>query len=225
MGEGLDEMKVFVVAMKCEAEAVVRNLTGARTEMMFGREVVRGTLCGEETAVVVGGIGKSNAAASAQLALSSLDAGTLLNVGVAGGLDPQLRVGDILRVARTMQYDFDLSKINGTPVGTLDECRSPFYELSMGGDWPEATVATGDRFSDDVREAELLRTRFGANVCEMELGAIAHTAFRARVPLYSWKAISDVVGRGTQAEQYKVNLARCLDILAAAVPGFFASVQ
>lgn len=217
-------MKVFVVAMKCEAEAVVRNLAGARTEMMFGREVVRGTLNGEETAVIVAGIGKSNAAAGAQLALSSLDATTLLNVGVAGALDSSLHVGDILRVARTVQYDFDLSRINGTPVGTLDECKSPFYELPMAGEWREATVATGDRFTDDAGEVALLRERFGANVCEMELGAIAHTAFRAGVPLYAWKAISDVAGLGTQAGQYKANLEKCLEILFRAVPALFAAV-
>lgn len=217
-------MKVFVVAMKCEAEAVMRNLAGAHTEKMFGREVVRGTLNGEETAVVVAGIGKSNAAAGAQLALSSLAATTLLNVGVAGGLDPALRVGDILRVARAVQYDFDLSKINGTPIGTLDECTSPFYELPMAGDWREATVATGDRFTDDAGEVALLRERFGANVCEMELGAVAHTAFRAGVPLYAWKAISDVAGLGTQSGQYKVNLANCIDILTREMPALFAAV-
>ena len=181
-------------------------------------------LGGEKTAVIVAGIGKANAAAGAQLALSSLGAATLLNVGVAGGLDAHLKVGDILRVVRAVQYDFDLSKINGTPVGTLDECKSPFYELSTAGDWMEATVATGDRFTDDANDVALLRERFGANVCEMELGAIAHTAFRAGVPLYAWKAISDVAGLGTQAGQYKTNLERCLAILAREVPSLFAAV-
>ena len=218
-------MKVFVVAMKCEAEAVVHNLSETRRETLFGREVVHGALGGEETAVVVAGIGKSNAAAGAQLALSSLGATALLNVGVAGGLDPRLKVGDILRVVRTVQYDFDLSKINGTPVGTLDECKSPFYELPTPGSWMEATVATGDRFTDDMNDVAMLRERFGANVCEMELGAIAHTAFRAGVPLYAWKAISDVAGLGTQAGQYKTNLERCLAVLAREVPLFFAAVR
>lgn len=222
--KGGSGMKVFVVAMACEAETVVRNLADVRREILFGREVVHGTLGGEKTAVIVAGIGKANAAAGAQLALSSLGAATLLNVGVAGGLDAHLKVGDILRVVRAVQYDFDLSKINGTPVGTLDECKSPFYELPTAGDWMEATVATGDRFTDDANDVALLRERFGANVCEMELGAIAHTAFRAGVPLYAWKAISDVAGLGTQAGQYKTNLERCLAILAREVPSLFAAV-
>ena len=48
--------KVFVVAMDCEAEAVVRCLSDVRKEAMFGRKVFRGTLGGEQTAVISAGI-------------------------------------------------------------------------------------------------------------------------------------------------------------------------
>ena len=216
--------KVFVIAMKNEADAVASNLAGVRTETLFGREVIHGTLNGKATAVVVAGVGKVNAAAGTQLAIGSLGAEVVLNVGVAGGLDPALRAGDMFRVSRTVQYDFDLSKLNGTPVGTLDERQTPFFDLPVAGDWPDATVATGDRFVDSAESAALLRKGFGAQICEMELGAIAHVAFRVGVPLYSLKAISDVAGRGTQAEQFKINLRKCLDALAGAVPKFFAAV-
>lgn len=216
---------VFVVAMACEAESVVANLTGVRTDMMFGREVIHGMLGGRETAVVVAGVGKVNAAAGTQIALGSLGAKAILNVGVAGGLDPALKVGDILRVARAVQYDFDLTQINGTPLGTPNECSSPYFELAVAsGDWPMATVATGDRFSDNEDEVVFLRQTFGANVREMELGAIAHVAARAGVPLYAWKAISDVAGSGTMSSQYKVNLKNCLEILSREVPALFAAM-
>ena len=223
--QGEAGMKVFVVAMACEAETVVRHLADVRRETLFGREVVQGTLDGTGTAVVVAGVGKVNAAAGAQLALGALRARALLNVGVAGGLDTHLRVGDILRATRAVQYDFDLSRINGTPVGTPNECQTPYFELAAApGDWPAATVATGDRFLDDEGENDLLRRTFGANVREMELGAIAHVASRADVPLYAWKAISDVAGQGTMSGQYKINLDRCLEILAREVPALFAAV-
>lgn len=216
--------KVFVTAMKCEAETVVANLANVRVESLFGREVFRGTLNGKTTAVIVGGVGKVNAAASAQIAIGTLGAEVVLNIGVAGGLDVKLKVGDVLRVARTVQYDFDLSKINGTPIGTLDERKTPFFDLPTVGAWPDATVATGDRFMDNAEDVAWLKRTFGANVCEMELGAIAHVAFRAGVPLYSLKAISDVAGQGTQAGQFKVNLKKCLEILTREVPTFFAAV-
>ena len=64
-------MKTFVIAMDCEAEAVTRHLAEPREETLYGRRVVRGTLNGEDTAVIVSGIGKGNAAAATQLALQN----------------------------------------------------------------------------------------------------------------------------------------------------------
>ena len=217
-------MKVFVTAMECEAESVVRNLADAVESSVFGRKVVSGTISGVPTAVVVAGVGKSNAAAGTQLAIGSLGADAIINVGVAGGLDPSLSVGSVYRAEQAVEYDFDLSKVNGSAIGTPDERDTPFFELSAAGDWPVAIVATGDRFTDDECDFAFLREVFGATVRDMELGAIAHAAFRAGVPVYSFKAITNVVGQGAMTSQYKANLARCLDVLARETPSFFAAV-
>lgn len=214
-------MKAFVVAMECEADAVISNMADCAASTVFGRKVVRGAIDGVDTAVVVAGVGKVNAAAGAQLALSSLGADVLLNVGVAGGLVPGMKVGEVYRIDRAVQFDFDLSRINGTPIGTPNECSGPFFALPKAGPWPDAVVATGDSFTDDEGEVEFLRRTFDANVREMELGAIAHVAARAGVPLYAWKAISDVAGLGTMFGQYAENLKRCLDILAGEIKAMF----
>ena len=97
-------MKVFVTAMECEAEAVVRNLSNAVESSLCGRRVVRGTLCGTDTAVVVAGVGKANAASGTQLAISSLGAAAIINVGVAGGLDPEPSVGAVYRASRAVVH-------------------------------------------------------------------------------------------------------------------------
>ena len=217
-------MKIFVTAMDCEADTVVRNLEDVRDAQIFGRKVVFGNLGGEETAVVVAGVGKANAAAGTQLAIGSLAADVIINVGVAGGLDPNLSVGAVYRASKAVEYDFDLSKVNGTSVGTPNECDTPFFELAAAGDWPVAIVATGDRFTDDENDFEFLRGTFGASVRDMELGAIAHVAFHARVPVFSFKAITNVVGQGAMTAQYKENLPRCLDVLTREVPSFFAAI-
>ena len=217
-------MKVFVTAMECEAESVIRNLADVEELSVFGRKVVRGSLNGVSTAVVVAGVGKANAAAGTQLAIGTLGADSIINVGVAGGLDPALSVGAVYRADRAVEYDFDLSKVNGTSVGTPNERDTPFFDLAAAGDWPVAIVATGDRFTDDECDFAFLRETFGASVRDMELGAIAHAAFHAGVPVYSFKAITNVVGQGAMTSQYKANLAHCLDVLAREMPNLFASI-
>ena len=217
-------MKVFVTAMDCEAAAVIRNLANAREEHLFGRRIVHGSLGEVTTAVVVSGVGKANAAAGTQLAISSLNASAIINVGVAGGLDSSLAVGTVYRASRAVEYDFDLSKVNNTSVGTPNERDTPFFELASVGDWPIATVATGDRFTDDENDFEFLRTAFDAKIRDMELGAIAHVAFHSSIPVYSFKAITNVVGKGAMTVQYKENLSRCLDVLAQETISLFAAI-
>lgn len=217
-------MKVFVTAMECEAEAVVRALSDVRRSFLFGRRIVRGTIGGTDTAVVIAGVGKANAASATQLAISDLGADAIINVGVAGGLDPDLRVGSVYRAFRAVEYDFDLSKVNGSSVGTPDERDTPFFDMAQAGEWPAAVVATGDRFTNDESDFAFLRETFGATVRDMELGAIAHTAFHAGVPVFSFKAITNVVGQGPMTDQYKANLPRCLDVLARETPNFFAAL-
>ena len=198
----------FVIAMPNESETVIGNLTEKTETKLFGRRVVTGKLHGEETAVVVAGIGKSNAAASAQLAISAFSPETVFNVGVAGGLDKAMQVGDFYEIESAVQYDFNLSMINHTEIGTLNERKTPHIPCKVTGEFPPRILATADRFTDG--NDTLLLKRLGCTVCDMEGAAIAHVCETAGVGFRSLKCISDVVGSGSQASQYMINLAKCL---------------
>ncbi len=218
-------MKVFVIAMPNEADAVIRHLADRREETLFGRPVVRGTLGGEATAVVICGVGKSNAAAGAQLAIGSLGATAVLNLGLCGGFDPAMKPGEVFGVDRAVQYDFDLAQLNGTSVGTLNEYKTPYVALATRGPFPLRTLATGDRFSDSENDDHLLVDVLHVALRDMEGAAIAHVCDRAGVPCHAWKAVTDVIGQGSMTGQYREYAALGLRNLAEAVPGLFASIQ
>jgi len=213
-------MKAFVIAMDNEAECVIRHFEDVVEERLYGRRVVRGRFAGGNAIVVVSGIGKSNAAAAAQLAIQLTGADEIVNVGVAGGLEPEMKVGDIYEVKDAVQYDFDLVQVNGTEVGTLNERRSPYIPCAVQGRFPAKTLATGDRFNDEERDMALV-LRLGAGLRDMEGAAIAHVCERAGAKFVSYKCVSDVRGAGSMTGQYQENLGRCLAILADAVPGLF----
>lgn len=205
-------MKVFVIAMNNEAECVVSNLENAVESTLFGRHVVRGTLNGEDVFVVVSGVGKSNAAAAVQLAIQETGTKRILNLGVSGGLDPAMKVGEIYEVADAVQYDFDLVQINGTEMGTLNERDTPFIPCKAEGRFEAKTLGTGDRFNDSADDSALLK-KLGASLRDMEGAAIAHVCETAGVEFVSYKCISDVEGSGSMPEQYMENLKKCLEIL------------
>lgn len=209
--------------MDNEAQCVIDNLVDAVEACEFGRRVVRGKLGGEATMVVVSGIGKSNAAAATQLAIQN-GADVIINIGVAGALDSSIEVADIYEVDSAVQYDFDLSAVNGTMVGTLDERPTPYIPLSVTGMYPAKSIGTGDKFNDSDDDNDLLMNVLTCALRDMECAAVAHVCERAGVKCVAFKCITDVRGKGAMTGQYVDNLRRCLAKLTAEVPTIFAHV-
>ena len=208
---------VFVIAMDNEAAAVTAHLENLQESKMFGRRVLSGSYRGTPVSVVVTGIGKSNAAAGTQLALS-LGADVLINAGVAGGLLPTMKVAEIYRVKAAVQYDFDLAVINNTKIGTLNEYKERELPLMTVGTRPDAVLGTGDRFNDSEADFRFLVDDVKAGLRDMEGAAIVHVALRAEVPCVSFKSVSDVHGSGSTIDQYLVNLGKALKTLSDEVP-------
>lgn len=207
-------MTAYVIAMDNEAECVIGHLTGAFESLEYGRRVVSGRLGAERVMVVVSGVGKTNAAAATQFAIMS-GADEIRNLGVCGGFEPGMSIGDLYEVDRAVQYDFDLAKLNGTAVGVLNERTSPYIPLAVDGRLPAKVLATGDHFNDNEADLPLLKS-LGVGLRDMEGAAIAHVCERAGVACRSLKCVTNVLGAGA-TDQYATNLSRCLDILSAYV--------
>lgn len=209
------DMDCFIIAMQNEADPVIRAMESAEESVMCGKKLFKGKLFGSEVCVIVCGVGKVNAACGAQLAISALNAQRLVNIGVAGGLHDGLEVGGIYSVSRAVQYDFDLTQLNGTPIGTLDECTENYIALSCGCKFPKMSLATGDRFNDSPADYKLLTRTLKADIRDMEGGAVAQVCMHAKIPFFSYKIISDLAGKGSTTEQYLENLKICFKNLAA----------
>lgn len=217
-------MICFVIAMESEAKPLTDNMTDVRSERAYGKEIVRGTLCGREIGAVICGVGKVNAAAGAQYAIDRLGAEKIVNIGVAGGLHDGLRIGRIYGVSHAVQYDFDLVQLNRTAIGTLNEFEENYLPLSTCAGYPLKKLATGDRFNDSAEDFRLLTRTLGADMRDMEGGAIAQVCIHAGVPFYSFKAISDLAGSGSTTEQYIDNLKECTARLTDEVKTIFGAV-
>lgn len=201
-------MRAFVIAMECEADTV--------------RPWLR-----SDDRLYVAGIGKVNAAAATQRAICE-GASEIWNVGLCGGFGDDVEVGDIYRVDRAVEYDFDLAKVNGTAVGVLNEYDSPYLELDTPAShvsrlaafpWFKGVkiLATGDRFNDSEADNALIVKTLGASLRDMEGAAIAHVCKREGVKCLSLKCVSDVAGKGSMTGQYEINKRLCLEKLTNAM--------
>ena len=204
-------MLYILAAMQKEADALLAKAEIRKEFTQFGKKLWEGEACGVPFTLIVTGVGKTNAAASAMLAIAR-GADRLLNIGVAGGITPRAKIGSLWQIDRAVQYDFDLSTINGTPVGTLDEYQTPYLPLRTGGKFPTATLATADSFASGQDDMALLDS-LGADVRDMEGAAIAHIAYAAGVHCTMFKSISDNA-REESVREYRENMLIALGALS-----------
>lgn len=217
-------MICFVIAMDKEAQPLIAAMKDKKEQKKCGKRVICGTLCGKEAAIVICGVGKVNAACGTQYAIDKLNATKIINLGVAGGLNSSLSVGKIYEIAAAVQYDFDLTQLNGTKIGTLDECSENYLSLAICGKYPQKRLATGDRFNDSKADFKLLTEVLHADIRDMECGAIAQVCMHAGVPLCSFKIISDSAGSGSTTEQYLKNLSVCFKTLEGEIENIMGAL-
>lgn len=217
-------MKCFVIAMDKEAEPLINAMKIERDIIYCGKRLITGELYGERIGAVICGVGKVNAACGTQIALDELGANVIINAGVAGGLNRSVNIGEIYAVSAAVQYDFDLTQLNRTKIGTLDGFEENYLPLA-GGNYPLKKLATGDRFNDSENDYKLLTEVLNADIRDMEGGAIAQVCINSGVPCYAFKIISDVAGNGSTTEQYIKNLSVCFKTFSLELKNIIGAVR
>ena len=211
-----------VIAMQSEADILLSEMKISRSLQISGKKVHVGTAYGKEIAVCICGVGKVNAALGAQLLVSKFDAKKLLNFGVAGGLNENTELCAVYQIGEAVQFDFDLTQLNGTKIGTLDEYTENYLKLNLlKASFPVRKLGTSDRFNDSPLDYALLTKELQADIRDMEGAAIVQAAYCAQLPVYSIKAISDVAGSGSTTEQFLINKDKALQNLKAVLPVIF----
>ena len=214
-----------VIAMQSEADILLKEMKIHRSLTVSGKKVHVGTAFGKEIAVCVCGVGKVNAALGTQLLMSKFDATKLLNFGVAGGLNDGVALCGVYQIGEAVQFDFDLTQLNGTKIGTLDEYEENYLSLDrLPIDLPFKKLGTSDRFNDSPADYALLTKELEADIRDMEGAAIVQAAYSAQLPVYSVKAISDLAGSGSTTEQFLKNKEQALSNLKAALPMIFEAL-
>lgn len=106
---GAMEEEVAALKAEMEVEEVLE-----KASMSFAK----GRLCGKDVVVVRSGIGKVNAGICAQILVDVFGVDALVNTGVAGSLDADIDIGDMVISTDAVQHDIDTT-IFGDPLGQI----------------------------------------------------------------------------------------------------------
>ena len=193
----------IIGAMKIEVEAIQAVMEDVKEEVISGVLFISGTLYGKRIVVAECGIGKVFAAICAEAMILKYGPDVIINTGVAGGLSPQLKIGDIAIATSVVQHDMDTSPL-GDPIGMLsginmvnipsDENTAQMLidtVKAMGINCVPGVIVSGDQFINGADKKKFLIENFDAVSCEMEGASIGHVCYVNKVPFGVVRSISD----------------------------------
>ncbi len=147
-------------------------------------------------------IGKVNASLTATTLIEKFGAQQLFFSGVAGAVNPALKIGDLIVATKLVQHDVDISAF-GHPYGFIPEgnvytpTSQALRELVINvakkqrKEVLEGVIATGDQFICDNAKKNWIQETFDADAIEMEGASVAVVCEALNVPFCILRAISD----------------------------------
>jgi len=145
-----------------------------------------------DVAIIVTGVGRKNAEKSLREFLATHSPELVLTCGFAGGLNPDLKPGDVVYETANAPLAPSLSPPGGERVSARTG-EGLFSKLSAAGAKP-AKFFCADRIATAVAEKKKMRAETGADAVEMESEAI-HAVCRERgIPCATVRVISDTAG-------------------------------
>ena len=157
------------------------------------------------------GIGKVNAALGAQRMINEFHPDCIISSGCAGGNGDDIEVQDIIVSSELCYHDvycgtaIDNTTVYGQVQGLPARYQADPYLLSKAQQLSvhSGLIVTGDWFVDSKEKMREIIAHFPeAKAVDMESCAIAQTCYINKVPFISFRVISDIPLRDTNASQY-----------------------
>ena len=147
-------------------------------------------------------IGKVFASLTASTLIQKFSCDCLLFSGVAGAINPNLNIGDLIVATKLCQHDLDITAF-GHPFGFVPggkvfiESSKELLDLAKNVAKNEnlkvieGIIATGDQFIHSNVTKEFIEKTFKADALEMEGASVAVVCDALNIPFFILRAISD----------------------------------
>lgn len=222
----------LIGAMDEEVAVIKEWMTDVTETQIAGCVFYAGKLDDKDVVLLKSGIGKVNAAVSTSILLSTYDVKSVINIGSAGGFDPELEVGDVIISDAVVHHDVDVTAF-GYKFGQLPSMPETFVAdstliavaqkaVSAVGEVKAKTglIGTGDVFMCEPERVSKVRSQFPElKAVEMEAAAVAQVCYKFAIPFVVVRSLSDVADKEspTSFEEYLVVAARNSSLMIRAM--------
>lgn len=147
-------------------------------------------------------IGKVHAAIAATILIEKFGCTHMLFSGVAGAINPSLKIGDLVIATELCQHDIDITAFGHEPgfipgsktfISTCPTLLSVAEEIAKNHHLTvvKGCIATGDQFIHSQEKKDYIFNQFKADAIEMEGSAVATVCDSFSIPLFLIRSISD----------------------------------
>ncbi len=205
----------IIGAMDMEIDLIRKRMQIEKIDTTAQRVFYSGTIHGMNCVCVKAGIGKVNAALTAEILIMKYNTDAVIFTGVAGGINPQLGIGDIVISKRVIHHDFGQvipeTFLPWDTVGYLADsflihiAKKAVHSVKFGpvpqkicketGRLPRAIigrVVTGDQFIASEQKRKWLEETFHADCVEMEGAAVAQVCAINKISFVVIRCLSDL---------------------------------
>ena len=217
----------IIGAMEVEVAILKEKMEDVRIIKKASMDFYEGILAGKKVVVVRSGIGKVNAGICAQILADVFSVDAIINTGIAGSLNKNINIGDIVLSTDVVQHDMDATGF-GYRKGQIPQMPVFFFnaddnlrrlaaevckEVNPDIQVFEGRIASGDQFVCDQDVKNRIVSEFSAYATEMEGAAIGQAAYLNEIPFLVVRAISDKADGSAQmdySEFEKASVEHCV---------------
>jgi adenosylhomocysteine nucleosidase len=194
----------LIGAMNEEIELLVAHMTDISETVKAGITFREGTYFGKDVVVCRTGVGKVNAAVTTQILIDQFGVEAVIFTGVAGALDPELQIGDLVISTECVQHDMDVTAL-GFPRGVIPYAENSVYaadrklvelavasgEKLFAGKVKQGRVLSGDQFIASREVVASLYQELNGVCVEMEGSSVAQVCAMNGIPYVVLRSMSD----------------------------------
>ena len=192
----------------------IKNLTVYDINNM---KFYKGTIYDKDIVLVKSGIGMVNASITTTLMFKEFSVDKILFSGVAGSLNRNVNVGDVVIGDSLLEYLFDVTEF-GYEIGTIPRMDTSIFRSDIllnkiknilkNDNIYYGKILSGDKFVSNLSEKEKLGEKFNALAVDMESASVAHCAHVLGIEFAVIRSISDSLNSSSVMEYTEfVNLA------------------
>ena len=204
----------IIGAMEVEVAILKEKMEDVRIIKKASMDFYEGILAGKKVVVVRSGIGKVNAGICAQILADVFSVDAIINTGIAGSLNKNINIGDIVLSTDVVHHDMDATGF-GYRKGQSPQMPVFFFnaddnlrrlaaevckEVNPDIQVFEGRIASGDQFVCDQDVKNRIVSEFSAYATEMEGAAIGQAAYLNEIPFLVVRAISDKADGSAQMD-------------------------